>query len=68
MDKLTYSALEATLGLYRNPEKALVDIPGLKMLTTNVDEIKRRADIIAQSVGSVVEKSEPGLYGAGRGA
>ena len=63
VDKLTYSALEATLGLYRNPDKALVDIPGLKMLTTSADEIKRRADIIAQRVGGVVEKSEATVGG-----
>lgn len=46
-DKLTLAALEATLALYRNPEVARREIPVLRMLTEDLDSIKRRA----QSLG-----------------
>jgi L-seryl-tRNA(Ser) seleniumtransferase len=63
VDKLTYSALEATLGLYRNPNKALLQIPALLMLTTDQNTIRFRAETIAQQVGGVVEKSEATVGG-----
>jgi len=43
-DKLTLAALEATLALYRTPEVARRDIPVLRMLTEDLDSIKRRAE------------------------
>ncbi len=63
VDKLTYSALEATLGLYRNPNKALLQIPALLMLTTDAETIRFRAETIAQQVGGVVEQSEATVGG-----
>jgi L-seryl-tRNA(Ser) seleniumtransferase len=47
VDKLTLSALEATLRLYLQPERALREIPVLSMLTTSVQEIAARANAIA---------------------
>ena len=47
VDKLTLSALEATLRLYLEPDKALNEIPVLSMLTAPVREITARAETIA---------------------
>ena len=47
VDKLTLSALEATLRLYLEPERALKEIPVLSMLTAPVEEIDARAEAVA---------------------
>lgn len=47
VDKLTLSALEATLRLYLEPEKAIREIPVLAMLTAPVSEIQTRAEVVA---------------------
>ena len=46
VDKLTLSALEATLLLYLEPERALKEIPVLAMLTTPVSALELRARTI----------------------
>jgi L-seryl-tRNA(Ser) seleniumtransferase len=46
VDKLTLSALEATLRLYLEPERALVEIPVLAMLTASVSTLRDRAESI----------------------
>jgi L-seryl-tRNA(Ser) seleniumtransferase len=54
-DKLTYAALEATLGLWSQPP-ARVQIPVYRMLTLSVDDIDRRAKALIdqlREVGSV---------------
>jgi L-seryl-tRNA(Ser) seleniumtransferase len=43
VDKLTLAALEATLALYREPERALNGIPALVMLTMPRDTVRARA-------------------------
>ncbi|MEO8909155.1 MAG: L-seryl-tRNA(Sec) selenium transferase [Gemmatimonadaceae bacterium] len=48
VDKLTLSALEATLRLYLEPERALREIPVLAMLTAAVNDLKSRAESIAK--------------------
>lgn len=48
-DKLTYAVLEATLEAYRR-EKALVDIPALRMLSTTHEEIATRAKDLASKL------------------
>jgi L-seryl-tRNA(Ser) seleniumtransferase len=48
VDKLTLAALEATLRLYRHPERARLHIPALRMLTTSQKEIEIRAHALAE--------------------
>lgn len=43
IDKLTLAALEATLKLYIDEERALKEIPGLRMLTIKPEELKKDA-------------------------
>ncbi|MBI5582532.1 MAG: L-seryl-tRNA(Sec) selenium transferase [Deltaproteobacteria bacterium] len=43
IDKLTLAALEATLHLYRQPTRALQEIPTLNLLTTPPAALRRRA-------------------------
>jgi len=50
VDKLTLSALEATLRLYLEPDKALKEIPVLAMLTSPVEEIEARAHTVARAL------------------
>jgi L-seryl-tRNA(Ser) seleniumtransferase len=47
VDKLTLSALEATLRLYLEPERALREIPVLSMLSATAMEIAARAEAVA---------------------
>jgi len=52
VDKLTLSALEATLRLYLDPKRALKEVPVLAMLTERVEEIESRARSIVGSLGA----------------
>jgi L-seryl-tRNA(Ser) seleniumtransferase len=56
IDKLTLAALAATLTLYRDPALAAAEIPVLRMLTANEDELRGRAqsmcDQISQAGGT----------------
>jgi L-seryl-tRNA(Ser) seleniumtransferase len=56
--KLTLAALEATLALYRNPEVARREIPVLRMLTEDLNVVKRRAAALQQGVGGRAELIE----------
>jgi L-seryl-tRNA(Ser) seleniumtransferase len=51
VDKLTLAALEATLALYRVPERALREVPTLAMLTAPVAAVRARADAVAAAIG-----------------
>ena len=44
VDKLTLAALEATLSLYRDPERAVREVPVLAMMTASVDQLRARAE------------------------
>jgi L-seryl-tRNA(Ser) seleniumtransferase len=47
LDKMTLAALEATLRLYRDPAKALTEVPTLRMLTTPLAELRGRCESLA---------------------
>jgi L-seryl-tRNA(Ser) seleniumtransferase len=47
LDKMTLGALEATLRLYRDPARALREVPTLRMLTMPLAELRRRAESFA---------------------
>jgi L-seryl-tRNA(Ser) seleniumtransferase len=49
-DKLTLAGLEATLALYHDPEVALREIPVLRMLTLNAEELGSRAGRLLAAV------------------
>ena len=44
IDKLTLAALEATLRLYLDPQKALAQVPALRMLSLPVAELQQRCE------------------------
>lgn len=73
LDKMTLAALEATLRLYLDPERALREIPTLRMLTHDPGEVAERAralaDRIAAAVGDAFRISvAPDVSRAGGGA
>jgi L-seryl-tRNA(Ser) seleniumtransferase len=47
LDKMTLAALEATLRQYRHPDRAVHEIPTLRMLGTPAAEIRQRAERVA---------------------
>jgi L-seryl-tRNA(Ser) seleniumtransferase len=47
-DKMTLAALEATLRIYLNEEKALREIPVLHLLSLPLDELQKRAEMLAE--------------------
>ena len=51
VDKLTIAALEATLALYREPERAVREIPILAMLSRSVGELRKRAESLQKDFG-----------------
>jgi L-seryl-tRNA(Ser) seleniumtransferase len=57
VDKLTLAALEATLALYRDPARALKEIPALAQITASVAALRPRAERIASQISnaSVIE-------------
>jgi L-seryl-tRNA(Ser) seleniumtransferase len=50
VDKLTLAALEATLALYRDPARAMKEIPVLAQLGASVTELRNRAAHIGTSL------------------
>ena len=64
VDKLTLAALEATLTLYRDPPRAMREIPVLAQLSATVDELRARAAHIGTALPihadvSIVEARPP---------
>jgi len=57
-DKFTLAALEATLTLYRDPERARAEIPVLRMLTQDVKQIRQRAEALHTGGGKEAEVIE----------
>ena len=53
LDKMTLAALEATLRLYLDEERALREVPVLHMLATPVAELRKRAEALAARLRAV---------------
>ncbi len=49
-DKLTLAALEATLRLYLEPEKARAEIPALAMLNADIELIRLKAELLCDEL------------------
>jgi L-seryl-tRNA(Ser) seleniumtransferase len=56
-DKLTLAALEGTLALYLDPERALREVPVLRMLNEPVPTVQARAARLAGLTGGTVEET-----------
>jgi L-seryl-tRNA(Ser) seleniumtransferase len=56
-DKLTLAALEGTLALYLEPERALQEVPVLRMALEDAEAVRARAERIAGLVGGEVEET-----------
>ncbi len=56
-DKLTLAALEGTLALLADPERARAEIPVLRMLDEPVEAVRERAERLAGLVGGEVEET-----------
>jgi len=68
-DKLTLAALEATLQLYRDPVRAVREIPTLAMLTVPPEDLAARAERIAALMPSALAPTlEAGDSAAGGGS
>jgi L-seryl-tRNA(Ser) seleniumtransferase len=52
IDKLSLAALEATLMLYRDPERARREVPVLAMLSVEASVLVRRAEALLAGVGA----------------
>ena len=61
-DKVTLAGLEATLALYRDPDRARERIPALRMITTPVEELERRAEAV---LGAVARQAGGEGWGGG---
>jgi len=57
IDKLGLAALEATVLLYLDPERALRDVPVLRMLREETATVRARAERLAAAVGGEVEET-----------
>jgi L-seryl-tRNA(Ser) seleniumtransferase len=47
VDKLTIAALSATLELYRDPSRAVHEIPTLAMIAATSDQVRKRCELLA---------------------
>ncbi len=56
-DKLTLAALEGTLALYLDPERAREEVPVLRMLGEPLESVRARAERLAGLVGGEVEET-----------
>jgi L-seryl-tRNA(Ser) seleniumtransferase len=56
-DKLTLAALEGTLALYLEPERAAAEIPVLRMLGEDAGRVRERAERLAVATGGEVEET-----------
>jgi len=69
VDKATLAALEATLRLYREPDRALREIPVLRMLSTPAEALEARAGGLARdpALAAMGVEAAPGRAAVGGG-
>jgi L-seryl-tRNA(Ser) seleniumtransferase len=71
LDKMTLAALEATLRLYLNEERALREVPGLRLLGLSLGELRQRAEQLAvrlrqvEGIASVTVREDVAFVGGG---
>ncbi|MHB1424076.1 MAG: L-seryl-tRNA(Sec) selenium transferase [Gemmataceae bacterium] len=53
LDKMTLAALEATLRLYLHEERALREVPVLRMLGTPLEDLRHRAENLAEKMRGI---------------
>lgn len=58
VDKMTIAALGATLSLYRDPERALSEIPTLTMITSPATAVRARSQTLATALGEAGIRAE----------
>jgi L-seryl-tRNA(Ser) seleniumtransferase len=74
VDKMTLAALEVTLRLYRDERESLAEIPTLRMITTPLEDLEKRAENLASLIrevdteGRLDVKTRPGLSQVGGGS
>jgi L-seryl-tRNA(Ser) seleniumtransferase len=70
IDKLSLAALEATLRVYRDPERARRELPVLAMLTVPAEELERRAEGLRAALesGGIRAAKVPAIARVGGGA
>jgi L-seryl-tRNA(Ser) seleniumtransferase len=56
-DKLTLAALEGTLRLYLEPERAAREVPVLRMVSEPAEDVRARAERLAAAVGGEIEET-----------
>jgi L-seryl-tRNA(Ser) seleniumtransferase len=56
-DKLTLAALEGTLALYLDPERAVRELPVLRMLNEPTETVRGRAGRLAELTGGDIEET-----------
>ena len=62
VDKFTLAALEGTLKYYLDEEKAVRDIPTLRMLTTPIEEISKKAEILKSLIFKNISSNYLDVY------
>jgi L-seryl-tRNA(Ser) seleniumtransferase len=53
LDKMTLAALESTLRLYLNEERALREVPVLRLLGAPLNELRQRAEKLAENLRAI---------------
>jgi L-seryl-tRNA(Ser) seleniumtransferase len=71
LDKMVLAALEATLRIYLDEERALREVPVLRLLAMPLDELQRRAEALTEQlrtipgIGSVNVREDASAVGGG---
>lgn len=54
LDKMTLAALEETMRIYLEPERALAEIPTLRMLSATPEDLRPRAEALAKAIAAAL--------------